>query len=623
MNTTDSHVQNTSHILSLLLTEGILTKEKADQVLRIKSKLPSGKTLCDILKDMKYITPQQLKDVLRANHLNLKIGEVLVEFGYLPAEKLDIALDIQQKSENKKLGQIIIEQNFLSETAFIDALSVQLGFTHINLSSENFDPDLIQSVPLKWCQANHFLPVYKKEGKTVVAFADPFDKKALDAAKKLLGDQFIIAISSPSQMEVYLERLVNNKNDLRPMIDENTAMGIVNVILGDAIDAGASDIHLEPLKNRIHVRFRIDGILIFQKEISAEATAMVTARIKVLARADIAEKRRHQDGRMTFEHKGNQYDLRVSFYAGIFGEKVVLRILNRMDQIIPIEEIGMQPKMLKRYIQDVLNIPSGVLVITGPTGSGKTTTLYSSIEHINNPEISIITAEDPVEYTLEGITQCSINPAINLTYNETLRHIVRQDPDVIVIGEIRDNFSADVAVHAALSGHKVLTSFHTEDSIGGLVRLMNMDVEAFLISSTVVCVLSQRLLRKVCVHCKEPTRPLPNELKLLGYIPKDIAKYKLMKGKGCPACNYTGYKGRTAIFEMLVLNEPVREAILNHSSSFEIRKVSLETTDLVTLMEDALLKVSAGVTTLEELFRCVPRLIPPRPITEIKRLLGA
>jgi len=617
-------IKNTSSstILSLLLKEGILTQEKTDHVLRIKSKLPS-KNLCDILKDLKYITPVQLKDVLRTNHLSLRIGEILVEFGYLSPEKLDVALDIQQKEKHKRLGEVIIEQQFLTERAFLEALSVQLGFPYINLSTDDLDLDMIRTVPLKWCQINRFIPVYKKEEETVVAFADPFNKAAIDAARKLLGDRILIAISSAAQIDAYLENLTGKANIPRSIIDENTATGMVNRIIGDAIDKGTSDIHLEPLRGCIHVRYRIDGILIFQKEIAAEATAMVTSRIKIMAKADISEKRRHQDGRMVFEHKGNRHDLRVSFYASLFGEKIVMRILNRMDQIIPIEEIGMQPKMLKRYIQDVLNVPSGVLVITGPTGSGKTTTLYSSITHVNKPEISIITAEDPVEYTLEGITQCSINPAINLTYKETLRHIVRQDPDIIVIGEIRDNYSADVAVHAALSGHKVLTSFHTEDSIGGLVRLMNMEVEAFLISSTVVCILSQRLLRKVCTQCKEITRPLPGELKLLGYVPKDISRYKFMKGKGCPACGYTGYKGRLAVFEMLVLNESVREAILNHKSSYEIRKISIETTEMVTLMEDALIKVSAGVTTLEELFRCVPRLMPPRQIHEIKRLLGA
>lgn len=325
---------------------------------------------------------------------------------------------------------------------------------------------------------------------------------------------------------------------------------------------------------------------------------------------------------MTFEHKGNPLDLRISIFVTVFGEKIVLRILNRIDQIIKFDQIGMQPKMLERFKRDVLNVPSGVLIITGPTGSGKTTTLYSCVSEISNPQISIVTAEDPVEYVVEGISQCSIDAGINRTFEETLRHIVRQDPDVIVIGEVRDNYSAGVAVHAALTGHKVLTSFHTEDSISGLIRLMNMEIEAFLISSTVTCVLAQRLLRRVCPHCQQPYKPSSADLKLLGYGPDDMGKSTLMKGRGCPICNHTGYKGRVAIYEMLVLNEFVREAILTSRSSYDLRKISIETAGLVTLMEDALSKVSSGITTLEEAFRCIPRLLAPRPIQEINRLLG-
>ncbi len=609
-------------MLSALVHTGVLTLEKAKTARRVKSKMPPGKTIIDILKELNYADDSQLKEMLRSDHISLRIGDLLVEFGYLTPEKLKAALDIQKSELGKQLGQIIIEHQFMSEHDFLEALSVQLGFPFVNLSVEDLDSDLLSQAPLKWCQSNQFLPVKTEEGKVIVTFADPFSKENIKSAQKLYGDNLVVAISSPGAIEKYLDQLASGKNRSKKVIDENTAIGIVESIIGTGIQNGASDIHIEPMKNKLEVRFRIDGILIFHKAFPQDAIAMVTARIKVLSNANIAEKRRHQDGRMSFEYKGNYYDLRASFYASIFGEKVVLRILNRIDQIIPIDNIGMQPKMLNHYIRDVLGVPSGVLIITGPTGSGKTTTLYSSIKHIKQPELSIITAEDPVEYVMEGITQCSIDPNINLTYEETLRHVVRQDPDVIVIGEIRDNYSAEVAVHAALTGHKVLTSFHTEDSISGLIRLMNMNIEAFLISSTVVCVLSQRLLRKVCLHCKKAYKPSSGELKMLNYIPQDIVKYKFQKGSGCRTCNYTGYKGRVAVFEMLVLNEQVREAILDHKSTFEIRKISIETTNLVTLMEDALSKAAAGITTLDEIFRCVPRLLPPRSIHEINRLLG-
>lgn len=609
-------------IVSLLLKEGLLTKEKAHYAMRIRSKLSPGKTLLDTLKDLKYIDENQVKDVLRANQFSLRIGDLMVEFGYLTREKLNMALSIQKTKKNKQIGQILIENQFMTESAFIDALSVQLGFPFIDLYIADVDSNVTKNIPIKWCMSNHFLPIKKIKDKTLIAFADPFSKTDIQGAKKLFGKNFIIAIAAPKMIEKKLEKLYSGAIETKTVVDENTAIGIVDSIIGNAIDQGASDIHIEPFEERLQIRYRIDGILVPYKVFPANAAKMVSSRIKVLSKANIAEKRRHQDGRMSYEYNGNKYNMRISIFVTVFGEKLVLRILNQISQIIKIDNLGMQPKMMERFLKDVLNVPSGVMIITGPTGSGKTTTLYSCVANINTPQTSIITAEDPVEYVMEGISQCSIDHSINLTFAETLRHVVRQDPDVIVIGEIRDNYSANVAVNAALTGHKVLTSFHTEDSISGLIRLMNMDIEPFLISSTVVCLLAQRLLRKVCTHCQQDYKPTSSDLKLLGYSPEDMKKYKLLKGKGCPYCNHTGYKGRVAAFEMLVLNEFIKEAILNCKSSYELRKISIETAGLVTLFEDALSKVSSGITTLEETFRCIPRLIPPRPIHEINRLLG-
>ena len=620
----DQHPLSTDpgEIVSLLIKEGLLTKEEANYAMRVNSKLSPDKTLLDTLKDLKYVDQDNVKDVLRRNHLSLRIGDLMVEFGYLSQAKLNAALSIQEAQKNKRLGQIIIENQYMTETAFIEALSVQLGFPFVDLSVEDVDNKLLENIPIKWCMSNHFLPVRREKDKTFVAFADPFNKSDLLGAQKLYGKNFIMGIASPSMIEKKLEKLGSGNIQSATAVDENTAIGIVNSIIANGIEQGASDIHIEPFEERLQVRFRIDGILVPFKRFPINAATMVSARIKVMCKANIAEKRRHQDGRMAFDHQGNQYDLRTSFFVTVFGEKIVLRILNRIDQIIRIDSIGMQSKMLSRFDKDVLKAPSGVMIITGPTGSGKTTTLYSCVSDISSPQTSIVTAEDPVEYVVEGISQCSIDSAINRTFEETLRHVVRQDPDVIVIGEIRDNYSANVAVHAALTGHKVLTSFHTEDSISGLIRLINMDVEPFLIASTVTCVLAQRLLRRVCVHCREDYKPSSADLKLLGYRPDDMGKYTLYKGRGCPVCNHTGYKGRVAVFEMLILNEYLREAILNSQSSYELRRIAIETSGLVTLMEDALSKVSSGITTLEETFRTVPRLLAPRPITEINRLLG-
>jgi len=278
--------------------------------------------------------------------------------------------------------------------------------------------------------------------------------------------------------------------------------------------------------------------------------------------------------------------------------------------------------MLQRYLEDVLDTPSGVVIITGPTGSGKTTTLYGSLTYLNDPGTSIITAEDPVEYVIEGISQCSINPKINLNYEDTLKSIVRQDPDIIVIGEVRDKFSAETAIQAALTGHKVLTTFHTEDSIGGLLRLLNMDIEAFMISSTVVSVVAQRLLRRICPHCATDQVLTPHQMRRLGYESREIRPLALKFGRGCGSCGFLGYRGRVAVFELLVLNDMVKDALIAHRTSYEIRRISAESTGLVTLLEDGIQKALHGWTTFDEIIRELPRLSKPRPPEELDRLLG-
>jgi type IV pilus assembly protein PilB len=481
---------------------------------------------------------------------------------------------------------------------------------------------LFLKVPAKWYETHRFVPVRMDEGKPLIAFADPLDKSDLDAAREVFGSVFTTAIARQGSIDRAIKRTQRAKQRERiSPSDEGSIIALVDSILLAAVERKASDIHIEPLKEHIRVRFRQDGVLIHYDDFPAALHGALTNRLKVMCDVDITEKRRHQGGRFFVEQGGSQLDLRASFYVTVHGEKIVLRLLNRQGLLIHIEDIGMSPRMLERFKEDALYLPSGVILITGPTGSGKTTTVYSCINHINDPQTSIVTAEEPVEYVIDGISQCSINPRIQLTFEETLRHIVRQDPDVIVIGEIRDNFSAEVAVQAALTGHKVITTFHTEDSIGGLVRLLNMNIEAFLISSTVVSVMAQRLLRKVCTHCAAPYRPTPLDLQRLGTGPADIAQARFQKGQGCTHCQYTGYRGRVGIFELLILNEEIRNAIIEHKTSQEIRRISIEATGLTTLLEDGIVKAASGVTTIDELLRCLPRLQRPRPLPELRRLL--
>ena len=463
------------------------------------------------------------------------------------------------------------------------------------------------------------------QGVASVAFANPLEQRSREAAESLFGSNLKPAIASRKAILSAISAAENSAgNDDLAEADESTVVGIINRLLDDAMTQGASDIHIEPLKDRLRIRFRNDGIMMPHIELPLDIAPQLSSRIKVMAQADIAEKRRHQDGRILYESRlhGFNLDMRVSFFITIFGEKIVLRLLNKKEAILDINHIGMAPRMLQQFVSEALETPSGVMIITGPTGSGKTSTLYGCISHLNNINTSIITAEDPVEFVIEGVSQCSINQKIGVTFEETLRHIVRQDPDIIVLGEIRDTFSAETAIQAALTGHKVLTTFHTEDSIGGLLRLMNLQIESFLISSTVVCVVAQRLLRLVCNDCAEPYIPTPAEYGRLGYAAKDLASAQFRQGRGCKLCRFTGFRGRTAIFELLVMNEAVKEAIMLSKSSAEIRRLSMETSGLVTLFEDGLVKAANGLVSIHEVLRDLPRIGLPRPLHELRRILG-
>jgi type IV pilus assembly protein PilB len=360
------------------------------------------------------------------------------------------------------------------------------------------------------------------------------------------------------------------------------------------------------------------------KDFPRNMAPQLSTRLKVMGQADIAEKRRHQDARILFKsHKhGVNLDLRVSIFVTIYGEKIVLRLLSNKASLLDIKDIGMAPRMLENFIYNAVETPTGVVIITGPTGSGKTSTLYSCINFVNDIHTSIITAEDPVEIVLDGVCQCSINAKIGVTFEETLRHIVRQDPDIIVLGEVRDKFSAETAIEAALTGHKVFTTFHTEDSIGALTRLLTMQVEPFLIASTITCIVAQRLMRRICPSCAEPYTPSPLDLSRMFVTSKDIAGAKFKQGRGCKACRFSGYKGRVGIFESLIMNENLSEAILLGKSSLEIRKLSIETAGLVTLFEDGLVKAAQGQVSIKEIITDLPKLGKPRPLSELHRILG-
>jgi len=610
-------------IVSLLFKNGLITRQQIQYVVRIQSKLPNPRPMIHILKDLGYITDESLWETIRKHHISLKIGSLLVELGIITDGDLQKAFQIQaEETPKRKIGEVLVAHRFVDERKMIEVLSLQLGFSFVEPEFIDIDIKLFNQIPTKMYESSSFIPIKVEDGAVHVAFIDPTDSDDIKKIREILNYNLIPCFALKNSIKEAIQRLFSRRI-AHSQIASDSAVGIVNQLIVDAIDQNISDIHIEPLPDRLRIRFRRDGVLDLYKELPVSIIPTLTSRIKVMCAADITEKRRHQDARMMFDHAGYKLDLRVSFFATVFGEKVVMRLLNLKRELVKLTDLGMYPKMLQSFNNDALELPSGVILVTGPTGSGKTTTVYSCIDYLNTPQISIITAEEPVEYVIPGIAQCGIDPKINLTFESTLRAMVRQDPDVIVIGEIRDNYSAEIAVQAALTGHKVITTFHTEDSIGGLIRLMNMNIEAFMISSTVVSVLAQRLMRKICPKCAEDYKLTIQDLRRLRYTVKELHGANFKKGRGCSNCRHTGYRGRIACFELLVLDEAVRSAILEKRTSHEIRRISIESAGLVTLLEEGIVKAASGITTIDEVLHHAPRMSPPRPLMELKRLLGA
>ena len=408
----------------------------------------------------------------------------------------------------------------------------------------------------------------------------------------------------PLRVPTEKDMVIDHNTPLRSVTKENT-VGILDFVVSSAVKEGASDIHIEPLENRVRVRYRVDGLLRHKTDLPTSTGASLTGRIKALCGLDIAERRRHQDGRIQARVMGKDVDLRVSTYAAIWGENIVIRILHRQSSLVDLNRTGLTPLNLDKY-QRILKYPAGIILVTGPTGSGKTTTLYGSLLFLNDMERKIITVEDPVEYTIDGVVQAKLDPKLHMTYDDFIKSMMRQDPDVIMIGEIRDEAGAAAAVQAALTGHKVFSTFHTDDSTSALVRLMNMGIETFLISSTVVAIIAQRLVRTLCPACKEPGAPSPLTLKAFSSIRvQDIDQFTFYRPKGCHQCSGTGYKGRTTVQELLEMNDPIREAILLRKDVSQIRVVARRTAHLISMAEDGFYKAAKGQTTLEEVQRVV------------------
>lgn len=614
---------------AMLVRGGVVDAVAIERAIRVISKLGGDKSLLSVLASTEGVKREQVVDCVRTHRPDLPLGAILVELGMITNGQLRQALQLQATAKTEqKLGEILVSRKMLRERDLTMVLAAQLGFEYEEPDIGDCDRELIQQLSVRAVERFDFLPLRRIGEEVVVAFSDPMDQNARTEAARTVSAGIRPVMCSYSTLQVAITALRRQRERVQTPQHESEELSrtpdLVARILVEAISAGASDIHIEPLQERVRVRARIDGILRELQEFANEELPSVVSRLKIMAEADIAERRLHQDGRIAFEHPetGAMTDIRASFYVTVLGECVVLRVLNQASRIIELDNVGLAPNVLDRFKRSALELPSGVVIVTGPTGSGKTSTLYSCVNHLSDDTTSIISAEDPVEYLIDGVSQCSVAPKVGRTFSESLRHVVRQDPDIIVLGEIRDADTAESAIQAALTGHKVLTTFHTEDSIGGLLRLMNMNIESFLISSTVVCVIAQRLLRRVCSDCQHTVSPEVADLQAVGWQASDACGAEFMEGDGCEKCHFTGYRGRVAVFEALVLSEAVREAILERKTSAQIRRISLESSGLVTLLEDGLAKAASGQTTLRELRRTLPRLATPRSLAEIRRLSG-
>ncbi|MFC1725045.1 type II secretion system ATPase GspE [candidate division KSB1 bacterium] len=551
-----------------------------------------------------------------------KLGDILIAAGQINEEQLQKALDYQVKHKIA-LGKALKELGFVTEHDIIVALSDQLGIPYVSLSNYQLDPAVLSLVAENIARDNKLIPLFKIGNTLTVAMVDPLNVMILDELNRKTELEVEPSICTEDELNQTLDQYYGSKGTMDEMIniieetdekesEEEVAdiamseeadapiIKLVNLILVQSIKEKASDIHVEPDEEFLRVRYRVDGIL---REVFTQPKNLqnaIISRLKIMADLNIAEKRIPQDGRIQIKVENKDIDIRVSTIPTVNGENVVLRILDKSNVILNLEDLGLTPRNLKLLIA-LLKKPYGIIMVTGPTGSGKTTTLYSALSHLNSVDKNIITIEDPVEYRLGLIRQSQINPKAGLTFASGLRAFLRQDPDIIMVGEVRDAETANVAVQAALTGHLVLSTIHTNDAPGAVTRLVDMGVEPFLVSSSTAGIIAQRLIRRICPKCKEEYKPSESLLKELN-IAYEGKKIMFFRGKGCRQCRDTGYKGRLAIFEILTLDDNIREMVLEKSSSIKIRNYALAN-GFKTLRHDGLLKALKGITSIEEIMR--------------------
>lgn len=608
----------------LLVKEGFITSKQLQEALASQMRgdyVPLG----EVCIRLKFISKIELQQILKKHKKRIYLGELLLNMGLISQEELEQALEVQT-IEGKKLGKILIEHGYINESILINSLSTQLGIPKIIPTAGLIDPGILKGISKAFLQKNECLPVFRDGDTVTVIMSDPLSEENIHAMGNIFKCRIEPAIASTDDIQKGIKliyddlRMVGSSSDdkLRSLKSnlvigeavssersEENVVDVANFIISNAIAEGATDIHIEPMENMLRVRYRVDGILQHKTDLPLFMASTLSSRIKALCGLDIADKRRHQDGRLGARVMNKMFDLRVSTYAAKTGECIAIRVLPNQSNMMELEMLGFSPTTLRQF-KNLLEVPAGIIMVTGPSGSGKTTTLYAALIHLNSLNKKIITVEDPVEYTVDGVVQGQISEKSGLSYANSVKSMLRQDPDVIMIGEIRDKGSALAVIETALSGHKVLTSFHTDDTVGALLRMFEIGIETFLISSTVMSVMAQRLIRTLCPFCKVPYVPGNDILASFSSIrPMSADKYTFYAPGGCIECDNTGFKGRTAVSEVLMLNNAVREALLNRAPSSKIRAVARQTTRLVSMQEDGFYKAAQGITSLEEVLRLV------------------
>ncbi len=551
------------------------------------------------------------------------LGEALVERGLVTPEKLKKAKDEADRAK-EPLRRVLIRLGMVEEGAIISFFEQQLGIPRIDFSNYLLDPKVVDILPENFCRKNMIIPVFKIGGTLTIAMVDPLDIFVLDEVRLktkcevepvVVHERDLIRIfdqyyGARGTMDDIVKSLDKDKlqikegaetdiKTLQGLVEEAPIVKLVNLLISEAIKAGASDIHIEPDELSLGTRYRVDGVLHEVTSPPKDLQSAIISRIKILSGMDIAERRVPQDGRFQLKIENRQIDCRVSTIPTVYGENVVIRLLDLNSILLGLSDLGFSSEMLPVY-EKLIRKPYGIILVTGPTGSGKTTTLYSSLSTINSPEKNIVTIEDPIEYRLKLVRQMQINTKAGLTFANGLRSILRQDPDIIMVGEIRDLDTAEIAIQAALTGHLVLSTLHTNDAPGAIARLVDMGVEPFLVSSSVSAVIAQRLVRVICKDCREnyvPSAKLSEEVGL-----SSSKQVKFYRGKGCDNCLHTGYKGRVGIFELMLPDDVIRTLTVAKSSSTEIRKAAIKA-GMKTMQQDGIEKVKAGITTLEEVLR--------------------